>query len=87
MDDTLSGDISLLELRKAVRQLNSKASPGMDGIPSTLYEKMIDLFEPHMLEVFNFILRGEDTPTETMRTSTVQFLSKPKKASSRAFRF
>ena len=82
MDDTLSGDISLLELRKAVRQLNSKASPGMDGIPSTLYEKMIDLFEPHMLEVFNFILRGEDTPTETMRTSTVQFLSKPKKASS-----
>ena len=71
-----------MELKKAIKQLNSKASPGMDGIPSTLYEKLADVFTPYMLEVFNFIIRGEDKPTETMRTSTVQFLSKPKKANS-----
>ena len=82
MDNTLSCEISLMELKKAIKQLNSKASPGMDGIPSTLYEKLADVFTPYMLEVFNFIIRGEDKPTETMRTSTVQFLSKPKKANS-----
>ena len=82
MDDDLNREISTVELKKALQQLNSKASPGMDGIPSTLYENLADVFAPYMLEVFNFILRGEDTPTETMRTSTVQFLSKPKKANS-----
>ena len=39
------------------------------------------MFAPHMLEVFNTMLHGEK-PTETMRTSTVQFLSKPTKANS-----
>ena len=71
----------MMELKKALRQLNSKASPGIDGIPSTLYEKLVDTFAPHMLEVFNTILHGEK-PTESMRTSTVQFLCKPKKATS-----
>ena len=82
MDDAVNCEISKVELKKALKQLNSKASPGMDGIPSTLYETLSDVFAPHMLEVFNFILRGEDRPSESMRTSTVQFLSKPKKASS-----
>ena len=81
MDSALNSDISMMELKNALMQLNSKASPGIDGIPSTLYSKMVDLFAPHMLEVFNFILHGEK-PTETMRTSTVQFLNKPKKAGS-----
>ena len=82
MDDALHREISSLELKGAIKQLNGNASPGVDGIPSTLYEKLVDDFAPHMLEVFNFIVRGEDKPTETMRTSTVQFLSKPKKATS-----
>ena len=81
MDEQLNCDITMMELKKALRQLNSKASPGIDGIPSTLYEKLVDMFAPHMLEVFNTMLHGEK-PTETMRTSTVQFLSKPKKANS-----
>ena len=81
MDEALNSDISMAELKKALRQLNTKASPGIDGIPSTLYTKLGEGFAPHMLEVFNFILHGEK-PTETMRTSTVQFLSKPKKSSS-----
>ena len=55
MDSALNSDISMMELKKALRQLNSKASPGIDGIPSTLYLKMVDLFAPHMLDVFNFI--------------------------------
>ena len=82
MDNALNREISSVELKKELKQLNSKASPGVDGIPSTLYEKLVDDFAPHMLEVFNFILSGEDKPTESMQTSTVQFLSKPKKASS-----
>ena len=80
MNDTLSREISSLELKQALKQLNCKASPGLDGIPSTWYEKLADIFTPYMLEVFNYIIRGEDKPTETMRTSTVQFLCKPKKA-------
>ena len=82
MDDALNREITIMELKNAIKQLNSNASPGVDGIPSTLYEKLIDVFAPHMLELFNSIVRGEEMPTETMRTSTVQFLSKPKKASS-----
>ena len=82
INDALSREISPVELKQALKQLNSKASPGLDGIPSTLYEKLADIFTPYMLEVFKYIIRGEDKPTETMRTSTVQFLSKPKLADS-----
>ena len=53
MNDALSREMSSVELKEALKQLNSKASPGIDGIPSTLYEKLADVFAPHMLEVFN----------------------------------
>ena len=46
------------------------------------YAKLIDLFAPIVLEVFNCIVQGGCKPPESMRTSTVQFLSKPKKANS-----
>ena len=39
MDGLLHKEISPKELEIALRQLNSKASPGIDGIPSTLYVK------------------------------------------------
>ena len=71
-----------VELKDDIKQLNRKASPGVNGIPSTLYEKHVDVFAPHMLELFNSIVRGQEIPTETIRTGTVTFLSKPKKANS-----
>ena len=76
MDEEVNREITMTELRKALNQLNSNDAPGVDGISSNLYVKMIDLF------VFNSIVKGGCTPPETMRTSTVQFLSKPKKAES-----
>ena len=81
MDGLLHKEISPKELEIALRQLNSKASPGIDGIPSTLYVKLIDLFLPHIRLVFNCIVKGGQ-PSKTMRTSTIQFLTKPKKAGS-----
>lgn len=75
MDDALCREISIAEFKNAIKQLNSKASPGLDGIPSTLYKKLVDVFAPHMLELFNSIIRGEEMPTKTRRISTVQFLS------------
>ena len=81
VDELLHEDISSKELEIALKQLNSKASPGIDGIPSTLYVKLIDLFLPHIRLVFNCIVKGGQ-PSKTMRTSTIQFLTKPKKASS-----
>ena len=45
---------------------------------------MNKLFAPYMLEVFNKILHGE-LPSESMRTSTLMFLSKPKKMESIKF--
>ena len=69
------------ELKNALKQLRAAASPGLDSIPSTLYLKLFDLLGPHMCQVFNNILHGEQ-PSHTMRTSIVQFLTKPKKAGS-----
>ena len=61
MDEEVHSEISIIELKKALNQLNSKAAPGIDGIPSNLYVKLIDLFAPNMLEVFNYIIQGGDT--------------------------
>ena len=81
MNDNLSKDISYSELKTALRQMRKAASPGMDGIPVTLYLKLLDLIAPQLIEVFNSIIRDE-APTRSMRTSTIQFLTKPKKKSS-----
>ena len=81
MDDLLNKTITKEELEIALKQLNHKASPGIDGIPSTVYTIMSDLFAPHMLDVFNNIAQGSKPPV-SMRTSTIQFLTKPKKANS-----
>ena len=81
MDDNLSKDISYSELKTALRQMRKAASPGMDGIPVNLYLKLLDLIAPQLIEVFNSIIRDEAS-TRSMRTSTIQFLTKPKKKSS-----
>ena len=81
MDDNLSKDVSYSELKTALRQMRKAASPGMDGIPVTLYLQIFDLVAPQMIEVFNLIVQKE-VPTRSMRTSTIQFLTKPKKKSS-----
>ena len=44
LDNTLfCKDITLNELRSALNQLRSGASPGLDAIPSSLYIKLFDL--------------------------------------------
>ena len=78
MDADMSKDISFSELKTALRQMRKAASPGLDGIPVTLYLRLIDLLAPQLIELFNSILRNE-APTRSMRTSTIQFLTKPKK--------
>ena len=80
-NEILTQDVTRSELRKALKKLRSKASPGLDSIPSGLYVQMFDLFAPVMLEVYNDIIQGQPPPA-SMRTSIVQFLSKPKKANS-----
>ena len=75
-------DIKKSELKKALKKLRTKASPGLDSIPSSLYLKLFDLFAPLMLEVFNEIIKGQSPPPASMRTSIVQYLTKPKKAKS-----
>ena len=77
----LTEDVKRSELKNALKKLKSKASPGLDAIPSTLYIQMFDLFAPLMVEVFNEILHGQSPPA-SMRTSVVQYLNKPKKAKS-----
>ena len=81
MDDNMSKDISISELKTALRQMRKTASPGLDGIPVTLYLKLFDLIAPQMIEILNSILQNE-VPTRSMRTSIIQFLTKPKKKSS-----
>ena len=84
-NNILTKNISKSELRKALRKLKSKASPGIDSIPSGLYVKLFDVFAPIMIEVFNEIIHGQSPPA-SMRTSVVQYLSKPKKAKSMKLR-
>jgi len=81
MDNDMSKDISFSELKTALRQMRKTASPGLDGIPVTLYLKLFDLVAPQMIEIFNSILQNE-APTRSMRTSIIQFLTKPKKKNS-----
>ena len=84
MNELLVKDINTSELLTALKQMNPKASPGIDGIPSTLYDKMSKLFAPYMVEVLNEIICGTK-PSESMRTSTLMFLGKPKKINSIKF--
>ena len=77
----LEADVTKEEISRALKQLKPKASPGLDGIPSTLYSNMPEMFIPYLVELFNTILKGEKPP-ESMRTTIVQFLSKPKKQDS-----
>ena len=72
MDADMSKDISYFELKTALRQMRKAASPGLDGIPVTLYLRLIDLLSPQLIEIFNSIIRNE-APTRSMRTSTIQF--------------
>ena len=81
MNQLLVEDIKMSELIGALKQMNPNASPGIDGIPSTLYVKMSKIFAPSMLEVLNEIIHGKE-PSESMRTSTLMFLGKPKKKDS-----
>ena len=84
MNELLVKEITMSELITALKQMNPKASPGIDGIPSTLYVKLSKLLAPYMLEILNEILRGKE-PSESMRTSTLMFLGKPKKMNSIKF--
>ena len=77
----MSKDISVSELKTALRKMRKTASPCLDGIPVTLYIKLFDLIAPQMIEIFNSILQNE-VPRRSMRTSIIKFLSKPKKKSS-----
>ena len=67
MDDNMSKNISISELKTALRQMRKTASPGLDGIPVTLYLKLFDLIAPQMIEIFNSILQNE-VPTRSMCT-------------------
>ena len=58
MDDNMSKDISISELKTALRQMRKTASPSLDGIPVTLYLKLFDLVAPQMIEIFNSILQN-----------------------------
>ena len=49
MNKLLVEDINMSELLCALKQMNPKAWPGIDGIPSTLYVKMSKVFAPYML--------------------------------------
>ena len=42
MDADMSKDISYFELKTALRQMRKAASPGLDGIPVTLYLRLIN---------------------------------------------
>ena len=84
MNQLLVKEITMSELLTALKQMKPKASPGIDGIPSTFYVKMSKLIAPYMLEVINEIVQGKE-PSESMRTSTLMFLGKPKKMNSIKF--
>ena len=43
MDASISKDISYADLKTALRQMRKEASLGLDGIPITLYLRLIDL--------------------------------------------
>ena len=54
--------------------MRKAASPGLE----TLYLRLIDLLAPQLIEIFNSMIRNE-APTLPMRTSNIQFLTKPEK--------
>ena len=58
MDASIYKDISYAELKTALRQMRKAASPGLDGIPVTLYLRLINLFAPKLIEIFNSIIRN-----------------------------
>ena len=53
----LEGDISVLELQRALSDMVFGKSPGSDGLPAEFYRSFFDKNGPSLCEVFNFAFR------------------------------
>ena len=74
--EDLSAPITAEELSTVVRRLPPRRSPGPDGLPYEWYRTYLPFLTPHLLELFNGILRGDDPPASWFAT-TLTLLPKP----------
>ena len=68
-------DITLEEVKKAIKDLQNGKSPGGDGIPADFYKVFSDLLAPRLLGVFRDALERGSLP-DSMQTALITLIHK-----------
>ena len=73
----MSGEITVSEVRKAIRKLNCRSAPGADGLTSNYYRAFIKELSPILCLVYNdAIVKGHLPPSQCL--SIIKLLPKKK---------
>uniref|UniRef100_A0A803TA98 Reverse transcriptase domain-containing protein n=1 Tax=Anolis carolinensis TaxID=28377 RepID=A0A803TA98_ANOCA len=67
--ERLNKEISVEEIKKAIRVMDSSKAPGPDGFSASYYKIMIEEVTPHLHKIMNGILQGQKPPDSWQKTS------------------
>ena len=70
--------ITIAELKKAIKKLKKKKSPGPDGIPNEMIMNLVIITLSKVLEIFNLIWKNGDIPQIWKKATMMHILMKEK---------
>lgn len=79
--EQLGQEITLGEIRSAVKHMARNKTPGIDGLPIEFYSTYIDLLAPRLLTVFKEARESGQLPASTREAIIIPLLKPGKDAS------
>uniref|UniRef100_A0A8C5M2S8 Reverse transcriptase domain-containing protein n=1 Tax=Leptobrachium leishanense TaxID=445787 RepID=A0A8C5M2S8_9ANUR len=67
----LSSPVTTEEVSVALKRQKNGKAPGPDGLPASYYKKFGDTLIPHMVQVFNALLTGQEFHTHSLSATMV----------------
>lgn len=67
--DLLEKPITEIEIQTAIKSLNLRKRPGVDGLSATYYKRFTSLLSPLMVDAFNLLLNDHYFCTESLPPS------------------
>ena len=74
-DETIGRDITLGDIKEAIKQMENNKSPGPDGLTKEFYNEFIDLLGPILVKLFKQI-HGSSSLTPSMKLSYITLICK-----------